>query len=216
MKLSIWPFFILLICIQLAVPGSMIWKKEMILVKGTPYKFLTAPIDPYDPFIGKYIVLNFREQAYTLPPKQDVDDDAPVYISFRNNKNGFAEIDKVTKQIPEGSDYLKTNVSRINREKQRVTVFINYPFNRFYKEINKAAWKVVTDKVNIPATGLNKPNTIRQLKYKGVNAEVIEKFESVLNECEMALYTPVHDVSDMHQTLNKAEDVIETLKVSLP
>jgi hypothetical protein len=87
---------------------------------------------------------------------------------------------------------------------------------RFYKEVNKAAWKVVTDKVNIPATGLNKPNTIRQLQYKGVNAEVIEKFESVLNECEMALYTPVHDVSDMHQTLNKAEDVIETLKVTLP
>jgi hypothetical protein len=86
---------------------------------------------------------------------------------------------------------------------------------RFYKEVNKAAWKVVTDKVNLPATGLNKPNTIRQLQYKGVNAEVIQKFESVLNECEMALYTPVHDISDMHQTLNKAEDVIKTLKVSL-
>jgi hypothetical protein len=86
---------------------------------------------------------------------------------------------------------------------------------RFYKEVNKAAWKVVTEKVNLPATGLNKPNTIRQLQYKGVNADVIEKFESVLNECEMALYTPVHDISDMHQTLNKAEDVIKTLKVSL-
>ena len=87
---------------------------------------------------------------------------------------------------------------------------------RFYKEVNKAAWKVVTDKVNIPATGLNKPNTIRQLQYKGVNAEVIEKFESVLNECEIALYTPVHEVADMRQTLNKAEDVIKTLKVTLP
>ena len=86
MKLSIWPFFILLVCAQLIVPGSMIWKKDMILVKGKSYKFLTAPIDPYDPFIGKYIVLNFREEAYTLPPKQDVDDDAPVYITFRNNR----------------------------------------------------------------------------------------------------------------------------------
>jgi len=86
---------------------------------------------------------------------------------------------------------------------------------RFYREVNKAAWKVITDKVNIPVTGLNKPNTIRQLQFKGVNAEVIEKFESVLNECEMALYTPVHDISDMNQTLNKAEDVIENLKGSL-
>ena len=85
---------------------------------------------------------------------------------------------------------------------------------RFYKEVNKAAWKVVAEKVNLPATGLNKPNTIRQLQYKGVQSEVIEKFTSVLNECEMALYTPVHDVTDMHQTLHKAEDVIKTLKVT--
>jgi uncharacterized membrane-anchored protein len=138
MKLSIWPFFILLVCVQLIVPGSMIWKKEMILIKGKSYKFLTAPIDPYHPFVGKYIVLNFREEAYTLPSKQDIDDDAPVYITFKNNKNGFAEIDKVTQKAPQGSDYLETNVSRIDREKGQVTVFINYPFNRFYMEESKA------------------------------------------------------------------------------
>ena len=138
MKFSIWPFFIVLVCIQWIVPGSMIWKKEMILVKGKPYKFRTAPIDPYNPFIGKYIILDFPEQAYTLPAKQDVNDDAPVYVTFKNNGQGFAQIDKLTQKAPDRSDYLETNISRIDREKGKVTVYINYPFTRFYMEESKA------------------------------------------------------------------------------
>ena len=75
---------------------------------------------------------------YTLPPKQDVDDDAPVYITFRNNRNGFAEIDKITQKVPEQSDYLEMTTWRADREKEQVTIFINYPFNRFYMEESKA------------------------------------------------------------------------------
>ena len=85
---------------------------------------------------------------------------------------------------------------------------------RFYRELNKAAWKAVADKLQLPATSQNKPTAISQLRYKGVNSEVINNFESLLNECELALYTPVHDPADMQHMMRKAEQVIEKINLS--
>ena len=136
------------------------------------------------------------------------------FYQWKINKNHKKEIKSENKTEPVAVKETPSVVAKDLLQEARWALQTGES-QRFYREVNKAAWKVVTEKVNLPATGLNKPNTIRQLQYKGVNAEVIEKFESVLNECEMALYTPVHDVTNMHQTLNKAEDVIETLKGSL-
>ena len=58
-KKIIFPAFILLVLVQLFVPANMILEQEDILKNGTPYKFKTAPIDPYDPFRGKYVWLGY-------------------------------------------------------------------------------------------------------------------------------------------------------------
>ena len=55
------PAFILMVLAQLYVPASMIFQKERVITQGTAYKFRTAPIDPNDPFRGKYITLSFNE-----------------------------------------------------------------------------------------------------------------------------------------------------------
>jgi hypothetical protein len=87
---------------------------------------------------------------------------------------------------------------------------------RFYREVNKAAWRVMSEKLNLSATEQNKFNAISKLKLKGVSPEIVQKLESVLNECEMALYTPVHDITDMQHTLKKAEEVLKVIQVSVP
>jgi uncharacterized membrane-anchored protein len=138
MKITIWPFFLLMVLIQWVVPGQMILQKEMVLHKGTSYKFRTAPVDPIDPFIGRYIILNFSEQSYDLPRGQKLDQDKPVFVTFKPNTSGFAEIDKITVTEPERNDYLRTHISRIEEENDRLSVIINYPFTRFYMEESKA------------------------------------------------------------------------------
>ena len=53
--------FLLVALAQLFVPAQMIYNQEDILDTGKLVKFQCEPIDPNDPFRGKYITLNFKE-----------------------------------------------------------------------------------------------------------------------------------------------------------
>jgi hypothetical protein len=83
---------------------------------------------------------------------------------------------------------------------------------QFYREINNAIWQKLSSILNIPSSELNKFNAVSRLRAKGADMEMILRLESVLNECEIALYTPVHAVTDMQQILLKTESVIQALE----
>jgi hypothetical protein len=59
---------------------------------------------------------------------------------------------------------------------------------------------------------LNKPVVIRLLQDRQAAPETIQLLEQVLNDCELALYTPVHTESDMRHTLEKAQQLEKLLK----
>lgn len=138
LKSLLWPGFIIVVIAQWLVPGQMIWQKEKTLTKGILYKFQSAPVDPADPFRGRYVVLNFKESEYITTDSTDVDYGNEVYITFSADKNGFALIDTVSETRPEKPDYLKTTISYISRENDTTRIGIDYPFNRFYLEEYKA------------------------------------------------------------------------------
>ncbi|MES1224548.1 MAG: BatD family protein, partial [Bacteroidota bacterium] len=75
----------------------------------------------------------------------------------------------------------------------------------FYKETGKAVWNMLAENLHLTSSQLNKPVVVRLLQQNNVPAETIHLMEDVLNDCELALYTPVHTESDMRQTLEKAE-----------
>ena len=52
--------FILVALLQLFVPANMIWQEEGTIQEGTEFHFKVAPVDPNDPFRGKYISLAFE------------------------------------------------------------------------------------------------------------------------------------------------------------
>ena len=54
--------FIAVALIQLLVPAKMIWDQEEVMRDGKVFRFKTEPIDPNDPFRGKYITLSFQEE----------------------------------------------------------------------------------------------------------------------------------------------------------
>src|SRR5205085_8475834 len=55
--------FVLVALAQLAAPGSLIWKRENTLRKGSVWKFRTAPVDPVDAFRGRYVALQFEVET---------------------------------------------------------------------------------------------------------------------------------------------------------
>lgn len=130
--------FILLAIIQLAIPGKMIWDKERILETGKEFKFETAPIDPTDPFRGKYIVLHYKENSIEVDSVNNWRDGENIYVILKSDENDFAKIEAVSKEKPTNTDdFVRAKVVFIGGLRYQ-TLNIAYPFDRFYMEESKA------------------------------------------------------------------------------
>jgi uncharacterized membrane-anchored protein len=127
------PFFVLII-IQWFIPLNMIFEQEDILNTGTAYKFKTAPVDPYDPFRGKYITLSFDISSFSIESNEEWTRGETIYIILSKDQEGFAKMKSYQRQVPSDVDYLKCTVSSSYGN----TLRYNIPFNRFYMEESKA------------------------------------------------------------------------------
>ena len=132
------PAFILMVLAQLYVPASMIFQKERVITQGTAYKFRTAPIDPNDPFRGKYITLSFNETGVKVENAEEWNYADEIYVFLTTDSSGYAMIQSIAKEQPKGrNDYIKANIDYIMTDTLS-TVFVRYPFDRFYMEESKA------------------------------------------------------------------------------
>jgi len=142
------PCFIIMVLVQLYVPAKMIWDKETVVVSGVEYKFKTAPVDPADPFRGKYIRLRYDSEMVVVDTTLDWERGELVYAVLNNDEDGFAKIDTLLKEQPNnGQDYISVEVryasspavrKRYPSRNYKNTIRIKYPFDRFYMEESKA------------------------------------------------------------------------------
>jgi uncharacterized membrane-anchored protein len=114
--------FVLVALAQLAVPASLIWKREQTLRLGSVWKFRTAPVDPVDAFRGRYVALEFEAETQQILPPADVASDKPVFVTLRQNA-GFAEIDQVFATPPAGEDFIE---ARLNGKT------VSLPFDKYW------------------------------------------------------------------------------------
>lgn len=121
----------LMVAAQLGVLGAMIARRELVLATGTPFKFRTAPVDPYDAFRGKYVALNFESTSGACDAGAQFEPGQRVYASLVVETNGFARLDRVTPVPPEHGLYI--GVDFRHRQSETVAV-VALPFDRFYLE----------------------------------------------------------------------------------
>jgi len=127
--------FIVLAGIQLYVPAAMIMDQENVLKNGKAYKFKTQPIDPNDPFRGKYITLNYDiEGSYPVQNKSEYG--KRVYVLLKEDENGFAQVDDILSKKPESGNYIRVEESRYSYNEEEIDIEILQ--NRFYMEESKA------------------------------------------------------------------------------
>jgi oxygen tolerance protein BatD len=84
-------------------------------------------------------------------------------------------------------------------------------YKGFYREVNRALWKAISNKIELRASELNKQEISRQLESRGWDTGSIISLERILNECEMNLYTPAYDAFNMQQLLREAESLLAKL-----
>lgn len=87
--------------------------------------------------------------------------------------------------------------------------------DEFYEEMLKAMWGYLSDKLNMPASQLSRQNIVDTLSRRGVSAEVSDKVIRILDECEMARYTPDASLDSSVEALyNEATDTINAMEKS--
>jgi uncharacterized membrane-anchored protein len=137
----------IIIVAQILVPASLILKHERILRNGELYRFKTRPIDPADPFQGRYIRLGF-ENDY-IP---EINENAPtpewkekVFVTLGSETNGLCILKSWSRTKPKKVPYLKlrymgtrSHWDRESRKSSHLGLRFELPFNRFYMEENKA------------------------------------------------------------------------------
>ncbi|MFT3886110.1 MAG: GDYXXLXY domain-containing protein [Flavobacteriales bacterium] len=101
--------FALIALAQWAVPIWMVRSKEHVLSKGTEYKFKLQPIDPYDPFRGEYVTLNFETFNNPIPLLDTVAMDGQYrgYALLGTGDDGFARAIGLSAAEPEAGDYVR-------------------------------------------------------------------------------------------------------------
>jgi uncharacterized membrane-anchored protein len=96
---------------QFAVPASLIWKREQTLRYGSVWKFRTAPVDPVDAFRGRYVALQFDVETQEIPPPPSTNSGQTIFVTVRQNAEGFAEIDQVLASPPPGDDFIEAKLA---------------------------------------------------------------------------------------------------------
>jgi uncharacterized membrane-anchored protein len=130
--------FLIVVMAQLFVPSQMIYDQEDIINTGKIVKFQCEPIDPNDPFRGKYITLNFKENRIKVKNFKNWNNNEIVYAIIETSTEGFAKIKSISKTEPiDNSIYLKLKINYI-AEYDDNKIYLDFPFNRFYMNENKA------------------------------------------------------------------------------
>jgi uncharacterized membrane-anchored protein len=124
--------------LQLYFPAKMIIDRENVLNTGKEFKFKTAPIDPNDPFRGKYITLVFKENSFDVHLDSNWTYNESVFVILTADEQGFSKIKSVSREKPaDNQDFIKAKVTHVSHNGS-YRLFIEYPFNRFYMEESKA------------------------------------------------------------------------------
>lgn len=132
------PALIIFFLAQLYFISTPIISNEDLLKNGTPYKFRIAPVDPEDPFRGRYVTLSFRDNQVDVPLSEEWQYDEIVFAEVTNGQDGYARIKKLHRSRPSTSSYIKTSVSQVSIFDNHKKIFLDLPFDRYYTEESKA------------------------------------------------------------------------------
>ena len=121
------------------------------------------------------------------------------------------------KSADEMDDFaVKANKAAQKRLKKSQSFMKDSKYKEFFEEINIALNGYISDKLAITTSQLTKENVYSQLLSHGVKENTCQNVLEILNECEMALYTPQIDnktVDAIYQKTISAINDIEAVKI---
>ncbi len=141
-------FFSLLCVLQIAVPATMVVEHQRTIAGGTPWRFQAAPVDPNDPFRGRYVRLGFAAARDAIPMANTgmiyIAPDTRMYAELASGPDGFAHLVRLHEERPASGDYLDVFVRNMRTPDDRkdkgqpAAAFVRLPFDRYYLPEDRA------------------------------------------------------------------------------
>ena len=121
------------------------------------------------------------------------------------------------KQMRLNSDLRRRQLARANKEARRrfkmaKDAMSSQKRDIFYEEISKALWGYLGDKLGIPASQLLRDNISQQLSDIGAQQATINSVIDIIDQCEMARFTPVQSENEMDNVYNEAINTVKQLE----
>ena len=127
--------FVLVALLQLAFPGKLVFDSNKVLWMGSELKFETRPVDPADPFRGRYVALNFAANQFEENTADSWKRNDRVFVLLDRDAKGFARIKGLSVVRPAANElFVKARITYIYDN--QITVY--YPFSKFFMEESKA------------------------------------------------------------------------------
>ena len=122
--------FILVAMAQLAVPGSIVWKRGRTLAYGRVWKFKTEPVDPVDAIRGRYVALRLAAEKglQQSKPSDEFKAETQLYAALKEDADGFAQVDQLSATKIAGDDVVRVEMGYWSDGWQR----IKFPFDRLW------------------------------------------------------------------------------------
>ncbi len=98
--------FIIFALLLLAIPLFLMLNSERVLEDGYRHKIKLQAYDPFDPFRGKYLRINYDNSI----TGEFMESGETVYVTLAKDSAGFSYFDKGLANKPETDDYFKSTV----------------------------------------------------------------------------------------------------------
>ncbi|WP_295731766.1 BatD family protein [uncultured Muribaculum sp.] len=84
--------------------------------------------------------------------------------------------------------------------------------DRFYAELLGAIWGYLGDKLALPASQLTRDNIVGQLDAYGAPSQLVDTFSRLIDDCEMARYSPARSDEQIEQLYREASDAMNEME----
>jgi uncharacterized membrane-anchored protein len=158
--------FVIVALLQISVPASAIWNRHQTFKQGRIWKLRTVPVDPVDAFRGRYIALRFEAEQFTQEKDFSY---GTVYVTLKENSEGFAEVDHVTDKPESGDNVVSAHAGYAAGPKRR----IYFPFDHYWVAEKDAA---AADAAYAKNTTRDKHNAYVTVRVRSGDAAIEELY----------------------------------------
>lgn len=111
-----------------------------------------------------------------------------------------------------GMKMAKANKVARRRLKEAKKFMDTQSYEKFYAEILHAIWGYIGDKLAMPASQLTRQNISDTLRENNTPDEIINRLIAVIDDCEMARYTPMDNSASAGKVYNETSELMKEME----